>query len=282
MAVAVITDSASDMSATLAREHDVEVIPSWIVFGGERLRDGVDITREAFSHRMVRSWKPPHSEPVEVGDFKAVFLKHVEAGNECVVPVVSAKLSKTYENACTAAARFGSKVRVIDTETFSGGQLLQTLLAADLVRRGADAGDLVEILEFVRTTQHGYQIVPDLTVLSRSGRLKLTIIALCAVLGVCPVLQIKGGGIDIAAQARSFEKAQELLVEIAADNAGDVNRTSYAVGHVQAAELADRIAATLRTRLGYPPRNFVIYEGGPTVAVNAGTGAIAIFTMTEA
>jgi DegV family protein with EDD domain len=282
MAVAVITDSAADISATLAREHGVEVIPSWIVFGRERLRDGVDITRDAFFHRMARSWKPPHTEPVEVGDFEAAFLKHVEAGNECVVPVVSAKLSKTYENACAAAARFGSDVRVIDTETFSGGQLLQTVLAADLVRRGANANDLVEILEFVKTTQHGYQIVPDLTALSRSGRLKLTITALCAVLGVCPVLQIRGGAIDIAAQTRSFEKAQELIVEIAADNAGDVNRTSYAVGHVQATELAGTIAAALRTRLGYPPRDFVIYEGGPTVAVNAGTGAIAIFTITEA
>ncbi|MBV8375128.1 MAG: DegV family protein [Candidatus Eremiobacteraeota bacterium] len=282
MAVVVITDSASDISVARAQEYGVEIVPSWIVFGDERLRDGVDITREAFSQRITTSWNVTHTEPVDIGDIEPVLRKHVEAGNECVVPVVSAKLSKTCENARMAASRFGNAVRVVDTQTLSGGQMLQTLLAAEWARSGATADEIVELLEFVKSTQRGYQIVPDLAQLRRSGRLKPSIVVLCSVLKISPVLQVKQGEIEVAEQTRSFERAQEVIIETAAQNAGDVNRTSFAVGHVGAPELADNIAAALRTRLMYPPRGFIIYEGGPTIAVNAGPGAIAVFSMTEA
>jgi DegV family protein with EDD domain len=281
VAVVVVTDSAADIPIAQAHELGVEIVPSWIVFGNERLRDGVDITREAFNERIAASWSVPHTEPVDADAFEPVFRGHVGAGEECVVPLVSSKLSKTCENARAAASSFGGKVRVVDTETLSGGQFMQTVLAAEMARGGASLDEIVDVLEFVKTMQHGYQIVPDLTQLRRSGRVKTSIFILCSVFKISPVLQLKQGAIEIAEQTRSFEKAQEALVEMAAQNAGDVNRTSFALAHVGAPALADSIAAGLRTRLVYPPRGFVVYEGGPTIAVNAGSGAIAVFSMTE-
>jgi DegV family protein with EDD domain len=280
--VVVITDSASDIAVAQAYEYGLEIVPSWIVFGSERMRDGVDMTREAFYERTATSWKAPHAEPVDAGDFETVFSKHVEAGNECVVPVVSAKLSKTFENACAAAARFGEKIRIVDTQTLSGGQFMQAVLAAEMAGAQASAGEIADVLEFVKTRQRGYQIVPELAQLRRSGWLKPGVAALCSVFKTHPVLLIKEGEIEIAEQTRSFEKAQDALVEAAAQNAGDVNRTTFAVGHVRASELADKVAAALRTRLAYPPLGFFIYESGPTITVNVGTGAIAVFSMTQA
>src|SRR6185312_12192340 len=105
MAVAVVTDSAADMSAAQAREYGVEVVPLWVIFGNERLRDGIDISRDAFYRRFAESKELPHSEPLDAGGFETIFRRHVDAGRDVVAPIVGSKLSKTYENAAAAAAK---------------------------------------------------------------------------------------------------------------------------------------------------------------------------------
>jgi DegV family protein with EDD domain len=282
MAVTVITDSAADVSAAHARDFGVEVVPLWVIFGEERLRDGVDITRATFYQRLASEKNLPRSEPLDAAGFEAVFAKHVDAGNECVATIVSSKLSKTFENAKTGAAKFGDKVRVVDSETLSGGQLLQAQFAGEMAKSGASAKDIAGALERGKAAQHGYQIMPDLTFLGRSGRLNKAVVALGTVLKVNPILQIKDGNVETAGQTRTFDKAKELIVDVAARHAGQINRTRFAVGHVNAPELADEISAALRTKINYEPKSFCIYEVGPTVAVNVGPSGIAIFSLTAA
>lgn len=280
MGVAVITDSAADMSAAQAREYGVEIVPLWVIFGDERLRDGVDLTREQFYKRMAATKDLPRSEPLDTAGFEAVFRPHVEAGRECVVPIVSSKLSKTYEYAKAASEKFGGKVHVVDTETLSGGQFLQAQVAGEMARAGASAQVIIAALERGKQTQRGHQIMPDLTYLVRSGRLNKAIGALGTVLKINPILQTKGGIVETAGQARTFDKAKELLVDIVTrQSRDDVTTTRFAVGHVQAPALAEEISQAVRAKLAYPPKTFVIHEVGPTVAVNVGPGAVGVFTI---
>jgi DegV family protein with EDD domain len=279
MGVAIITDSASDMSLAQAREYGVEVVPLWVVFGNERLRDGIDLTRATFYQRLAAAKELPHSEPLDAAGFEAIFRKHVEAGEECIAPIVSAKLSKTHENAKAAAAKFGDKVHVVDSETLSGGQFLLAQVAGEMARAGADAKSILDALDRGKKSQHGYQIMPDLTYLGRSGRLNKAIVALGTVLKVTPILQVKDGQVETAGQTRTYEKAKELVVDIATRHVDDVTKTRIAVGHVNAPELADEMSAALKKKLDLPPKSFAIYEVGPTVAVNVGPGAIAIFSI---
>jgi DegV family protein with EDD domain len=277
MGVTVITDSTADMASAQAREHGIEIVPIWIVFGSEKLRDGVDITRVNFYQRLAESKDLPRTVAPEAAVFEAAFAKAVESGNEVVAPVVSSALSETYKNAAEAASKFGSKVRVWDSKTLSGGLYLQAMVAGEMAKAGASAGDIVATLESGRAVQHGYLISPDLTYLGRSGRINKAIVALGTMMKVSPVLQVKNGAVESAAQARSYEKAQELLVDMAARNAGDVAKTRFSVGHTHAPELAESIATALKTKLGFPPKSLTIYEGGPTVAVNGGPGSAAVF-----
>ncbi|MBV8489254.1 MAG: DegV family protein [Candidatus Eremiobacteraeota bacterium] len=279
MAIVVITDSASDLPPAQARENGIEIVPLWIVFGNERLRDGIDITRATFYDRMAQSKELPHSEPLDAAGFATVFSKHVEAGDECIVPLVGAKLSKTYENAVAGAAAFGSKVRVVDTASLSGGEGLQAVAAAEMARAGASADEIVAALERAKASQFGYQVMPTLEYLGRAGRLNKAIVALGTVLKVNPILQVKNGTVETAGQTRTWEKAKELVVDIAARNIQDVTRTRIAVGHTHEPAVAEEISDALRAKLGLPAKSFTLYEVGPTVAVNVGPGAVAIFSL---
>jgi DegV family protein with EDD domain len=265
------------MSAAQAREHGIDVVPIWIVFGSERLRDGVDITRSNFYERLTASTGLPRTEAPEASVFEAAFTKAVEGGNDVVVPVVSMGLSETYKNAAEAAAKFGSRVRVWDSKTISGGLFLQAMVAGDMAKAGASAADIIATLEHGRCVQHGYLISPDLSYLGRSGRVSKAIAALGTMMNVSPVLEVKNGAVESAAQAHSWAKAQELLVDMAARNASDVTKTRFAVGHTHAPELAESIGTALKTKIDFPPKSFTVYEGGPTVAVNGGPGSVAVF-----
>jgi DegV family protein with EDD domain len=279
MGIAIVTDSAADMSPAQAREYGVEIVPLWVIFGDERLRDGVDISRSTFYERFAAAKDLPRSEPLDEAGFAAIFAKHAQAGDEVVAPLVSAKLSKTYENARAAAAKFGDKVRVVDSESLSGGLFLQALVASEMARAGASAKDIVAALERAKATQHGYQVMPDMTYLGRSGRLNKAIVALGTILKVNPILQVKGGIVETAGQTRTYEKAKDLIIDIVARNVQDVTHTRIALGHTHAPALAEEMATALRTKLNFPAKTFIIYEVGPTVAVNVGTGAIAIFSL---
>jgi DegV family protein with EDD domain len=278
MGVTVITDSTADFSDQQAREHQITIVPMWIIFGEERLRDGIDITRANFYQRLATAKDLPRTEPPEPAVFEAAFARAVETGNEVVAPIISAGLSKTFEHASAAAAKFGSKVRVWDCKTLSGGLFLQALVAAEMAKGGANAGDIIAALERGRGMQHGLLISPDLTYLGRSGRINKAIVALGTMMKVSPVLQVKNGIVESAAQARSYEKAQELLVEMAVRPVTDAAKTRFAVGHTHAPEIATRIGDAIKAKLGLPTKSFVIYEGGPTIAVNGGPGSVAVFS----
>ncbi len=279
MGTVILTDSAADLSPSAARDAGIDVVPLWVVFGSERLRDGIDITRAAFYQRLAQVKDLPHSEPLDTAGFAAVFGRHVAAGDDVVAVIVSSKLSKTYENAVAAAAQFGDKVRVVDSQSLSGGEALQALAAAEMARAGASSGEIVAALERAKATQYGFQVMPTLEYLGRSGRLNKAIVALGTVLKVNPILQVKNGVVETAAQTRTYEKAKELIVDVAARNVHDVGATRIAVGHTHEPAVADEIVAALRAKLGVPPKSFITYEVGPTVAVNVGTGAVAIFLL---
>ncbi len=42
--IKIFTDSTSDLPKAWVQQYDIGIIPLYVVFGNEQLRDGVDIT----------------------------------------------------------------------------------------------------------------------------------------------------------------------------------------------------------------------------------------------
>ena len=57
--VRIITDGTSDLTARMAAELGVHVMPMRVFFGQESFVDGVDITREEFFARLTASDELP-------------------------------------------------------------------------------------------------------------------------------------------------------------------------------------------------------------------------------
>ena len=281
MPTTIVTDSTCDLTADVARQYGIEIVPLPIAFGTERFLDGVDLTRANFYTKLAAAKDLPVSSPPVVEQLTQMFQKHLRAGNDVVCIVISSGLSETYKNAQAAVQQAGSpeNLVLIDSKTFSGGLGLAAIYAAELAKTGTPAKQIAAYLEKFTATQRGFMTLPDLSHLARSGRINKAQVMLGTVMKIIPILRLTSAGlIEGEAQTRTFEKAQELLVEIAMRYIPRPADTRVMVAHAHAPELGQTIATNLRQKLSAPLKSCTVTEAGPAVAVNAGPGAVAIFS----
>ena len=59
MMVRVVTDSTADVPADMVSALGITVIPSYVVFGSESYRDGVELSKAQFYEKLVTSQAVP-------------------------------------------------------------------------------------------------------------------------------------------------------------------------------------------------------------------------------
>ena len=100
--VAIITDSAADLPADLARAHGISVVPIHVLFGEEDLRDGVDLAPREFYERLERGGPAPRTRPPGPDELAGTYRRLVGRG-ELISIHLSEKLSQTVVHARSAA-----------------------------------------------------------------------------------------------------------------------------------------------------------------------------------
>ena len=155
--VAIVTDSASDLTADVAAAHGIRVVPLYVRFGETEFRAGVDLSTDEFWARMVAPDAPfPTTAAASPGDFQAAFEAELAAGADAIVCVtVGGKLSATIKSAELAAQGLpGREIHVVDSNSASMGVGLLALLAAELAAAGVPAA---EIAAEVRAADRGHR-----------------------------------------------------------------------------------------------------------------------------
>src|SRR5829696_569513 len=135
--VRVVTDSTSYLPPELVERHGIEIVPLYVVFGGDRTVPEVDITDyPAFFEELRSAEKLPTTSQPSVGDFTSTFEPLLEDGGEVVSVHISGGLSGTPEAARQAKAALvrdgkgGERIEVVDSITAAGGLGFMVLAAA--------------------------------------------------------------------------------------------------------------------------------------------------------
>ena len=118
--IRVVTDSACDLSADVAAEHGVGVVPLSIRFGDEEFVDGRDLTTEEFWARCKASPVLPETAAPSPGAFQEAFLAAAEQGYDAVLSLsLSGGVSATFQSATAAAKAVEDRfeVRALDSRS---------------------------------------------------------------------------------------------------------------------------------------------------------------------
>jgi DegV family protein with EDD domain len=280
VAVAVVTDSTSELGPALQQQYGIDVVPLFVNFGDRRYRDTVELSHDAFYEKLQAEAVLPTTSQPTPAMFEDAFRPHVEAGRSVVCLTIMSALSGTINAAHAAAQTFpGAAIAVVDSATVSGGLALQAMHAADLARAGADAATILAALERDRAAGHGYATLPDLSHAVRTGRISRAQAFLGSLVKIVPVLRIDAGRVEEEARVRTFARAQEAMVATAARDANAAGGARVCVIHARAPQTANDLAARLRAAITTSLRSFDTFEAGPAIGTHAGPGAVGIFVL---
>ncbi len=271
MSVAIVTDSASDLTAELAAEHGVTVVPLVVTFGETSFLSGVELSMEDFYRRLKAPDAPfPKTAACSPGDFTAAFRAALDQGHEAVVCItVGAKLSGTMKSA--EIAREGmpdAAIHLVDSGTASMQFGMLVLLAAEMARDGATAEEIVGELHRRLPASRLYVALDTLEYLKRGGRISGAQAAIGSVLSVKPIITIVDGAVETADKPRTRSRARQRVIELLASE--PVERAW--VLHSQAPDI-ESFTDELATALGLPRAAISTGLIGPSVAPHVGPGA---------
>jgi DegV family protein with EDD domain len=269
--VAVVTDSTSDLDAHIAGEHGITVVPLNVHFGDQVYRDQVDITTDEFMAKMANSEKLPTTSQPSVGSFEAAF--RATGAEEVICPLVSSRLSGTYQSAQIAAQNLAGEIKVelVDSLSASYGLGFQALRAADLAAQGMDASSIAQTLRNETGRYHVVFFVETLEHLRRGGRIGKAAKMVGSLLQLRPLLRIDEGQVVPHERTRTRGKAIQALVDFATDNlVPEELAVLYNTRAEDARKLADLLAPIT------PEREVRIVQLGPVIDSHIGPDVLGI------
>jgi DegV family protein with EDD domain len=283
LAIAIVTDSTSDIEPQRALALGVDVVPLFVVWGDKSYRDYVDLSRSEFFQKLATEPVLPTTSQPTAQMFEDAFRPSVEAGDDVICIVISSKLSGTINAARAAAQQFpNAKIKIVDSESVAGGLGMQVLRARELAKSGASIEEILAALEHEKRTQRLYACIPDLSHVVRTGRIGKAQAVIGTLMKIVPVISLRDGEVVAEAQVRTMSRAQETMIDLALKNITDVPNARFLVMHTNASRLAADILERLRARLGgATPKMLDVLEAGPVIATHGGPGAVGVFSVQD-
>jgi DegV family protein with EDD domain len=273
---AIVLDSTSDCPDPQARHPNWRMVPLYVRFGDETLREYVDIAPDEFYRRLRESPEPPRSSQPTPTDFAAVYEEL--AGYEAILAVMlSAKLSGTLESARLGAESAGdARVTLIDSGVICGGAVILADALQRRLERGTTLEQLLALVERFKQTRGLLFTVETLEYLIRGGRVGKASGLAGQLLNVKPILYFDDGEVAPLKRVRGRAKAlAEFEVLFLADTE-DSPDLHVGVGHADAPEDAAKLVERLRA--ARPSASLdIVTPLGPVIGTHGGPGTLGLF-----
>ncbi len=193
--IQIITDSTSDITPILAKEHGITVVPLTVNFTDESFLDGVEITPDEFFAKLIKAEKLPTTSQVSVGSFVKAYKSFVGKTDVIISIHISEKMSGTYQAAVMAAEEVPElEIIPIDSKTVSYALGHLAMNASTAAQEGADVEDVLIKIKQSRETQEVYFAAGTLEYLVKGGRIGKAQGMVGSLLNIKPFLTIDDEG----------------------------------------------------------------------------------------
>lgn len=283
----ILTDSCCDLTAEMAAELGVEVLPLSLQMGGSvyyNYLDGRDISFQDFYAR-IRSGELATTSAVNVGEVEEAMRAILKTGKDILSISFSSALSTTFQSTVIAAAELKSefpeaKILTVDSLCASLGQGLFVYLCAQEQKKGKTIEEVKAYAEEIRPHLCHWFTVDDLVYLKRGGRISAATAFVGNTLGFKPVLHMDDAGhlinmFKVRGRKASLNAMADKYGELALDKAGG----TVFISHGDCRADADTLAAILKERYGASVKEIVVV--GPVIGAHSGPGTLALFFLGE-
>jgi DegV family protein with EDD domain len=273
---AIVLDSTADLPDAADRFPNWRVVPLYVRFGDESLRDGADIGADQFYERLREGDVFPTTSQPTPGDFLASY--EALGGYERIYSLhVSARVSGTFASAEAAAGELGDgRVKAIDTETASASIAMLALAIQRRLDRGTSDKEVDALIERYRRDRGLLFTVDTLEFLARGGRIGKAAAFAGTLLHVKPILSIHDGEVVPVKRVRGERNAFAELAAALEAETRDEPSFRLGVAHAAAPERAAELEALVRERRPRAELELVVTLGA-VIGAHAGPGTLALF-----
>jgi DegV family protein with EDD domain len=273
---AIVLDSTADLPAAADRFPNWRVVPLYVRFGDESLRDGVDIGAAEFYERLRgTSGFPTTSQPTP-GDFLACY-RELGAYERIFSLHVSSRVSGTFASAEAAAEELGGgRVRAVDTASASASIAMLALAVQRRLERETTDEEIDALVARYRRVRGLLFTVDTLEFLARGGRIGKAAAFAGTLLHVKPILSIHDGEVVPVKRVRGERNAFAELAAALETETRDEPGFRLGVAHAAAPERAAELEALVRARRPHAELELVVTLGA-VIGAHAGPGTLALF-----
>lgn len=283
MKVAIMTDSNSGITQSLAKELGVYVLPMPFTIDQKEYQEDINLTQEEFYNKLMSGAEVFTSQPA-VGEVTKYFDEILEEYDQIVHIPMSSGLSGSCQTALMLAneSEYRGKVFVVDSQRISVTLKCDVLDALELAKRGKTGQEIHDILMENKMNASIYITVDTLEYLKKGGRVTPAAAALGGLLKIKPILSIQGEKLDSFQKARTMTKARQIMINALIDDIKtriDEDKENFSHTRILMAYTFDKEAALdykEQVQKAFPHHEIIMDPLSLSVACHIGPNALAI------
>ncbi len=275
--IALITDSGCDLSDDVLRQHHIELVPLYVLWGPDQLRDRIDLNPTDFYKRLASDPVHPTTSQPHPQDFVQAIERVAQKGaREAVIITISSGMSSTFDSALQAQRSASIPAHVIDSKANSLSQGWEVLAAARTLAAGGTVQEVIAAVERVRARLVTLLHVDTLEYLYRGGRIGRGAMWVGTALNLKPQLYVDhaSGRIEPGMRSRSRSQALENLYRNFFRRLDTSLPLHVGIVHGATPEDAEQLAGRIRRE--FHPVELIISLTSPMMGVHTGPGAMAL------
>lgn len=245
--IAIITDTASDLSLADIEKYQIKMLHYQIVYKEHTYKDQLQInSKEVLDH--LEEEIPSTSLP-SLEEMHQVFEEiRAEGIKEAIVIPISSGLSGCYNAVNMVKDEFEDiKTVVFDSRTLSAAQAVLVVKAAQMADAGASLEEIEKALEEMRNSQHTMFIVDTLEYLVHGGRIGHVSATVGKLLNLKPIITIGDDGkYETVAKMRGRAKAIHYFAEETNRILSDGNQYRLYFSHADGEEIMQTIIGEIK------------------------------------
>ena len=274
--VRLVTDSSACLPPHEIEGHGIAIVPTVLVWSGVELRDGVDITNEAFWKRLATDPNLPTTSATSPSAYAAEFVKARDAGTDVLCPTIPRRISAMSEMAEIAARDFTGPpfVRVVQTGAAAMAHGFPVLLGARAASAGADLAAVERTVQAAAADSGIVALLGSLEYLARGGRVPRAVARVADVLPSTFMLEMRHERIRFRAAFGSRARALRALLGRLRRAARGASYLGVTVHHAAAVDEAHRLAEQVRRELA--PDDLYVTGFTPVMGAHVGPDLVGL------
>ena len=277
------TDTDTDITPEVAAEYGYKLISMPYNVDAKPVYPFVDYDRfdsKAF-YDMLRSGVLPTTSAISEDEYIKYFEPEFAAGNDIFYVHFSAAMTMTFDNMHKALDSLKAKYpdrKFLEVDT-KGITILGYIIVreiGDLLKAGRTPEEIVEWAKTEVDHYTQYFFADDLKFFRRSGRVSGIAATMGGLIGIRPIIYMSQEGKMVSiGKEKGRNNALNRLLAFAEELGDDVKNHHFIVGHTDAPELAETMAAMLREKFGQDLEiEFVVTN--PTAGSHCGPNGVGI------